>query len=220
MNTLLDDPGPKRLTRQPAERELFFKRLFEGFSEIHSSLESMKNTEVYLSRFPFPKTRISRPSYLKYHVENYLNEVYICEQRLLSYLTKIGREYRKDMRHAEVLAATRPLFRIVNDSLNGIVTTRGQHVHERRFSSVELDRLELMNLYTSINGEDMDEFTAALKPYFQSEYRRIRSEWQRRVRDNNGVLGKLLDEYAERLNPVLFSQDSGRLNYPSNLRST
>lgn len=219
LNSLLDDPGPRRLQRQATERELFYRRLFEGFSEIHSSLESMKNTEVYLRRFPFRGTRITLPSYLKYHVENYFNEVYILEQRVLSYLTKIGREYRRDSRHTEVLAATRPLFRLVDQSLKGIVNTRGRHVHERRYTDDDLDRLELMNLLTT-NPNGIEELAAVLIPYYRSEYRRIRSDWRSRIKKNNEVLIQLLDMCAEKLLPVLFSSNSGRLNYPENLKST
>ncbi len=219
LNSLLDDPGPRRLQRRATEKELFYRRLFEGFSEIHSSLESMKNTEVYLRRFPFRGTRITLPGYLKYHVENYFNEVYILEQRVLSYLTKIGREYRRDSRHAEVLAATRPLFRLVDQSLKGIVNTRGRHVHERRYTDKDLDRLELMNLLTS-NQSGIEEFSEVLVPFYRSEYRRIRSAWRSRVKKNNEVLVELLDMCAEKLLPVLFSNGSGRLSYPANLKST
>lgn len=217
INSLLDDPGARHLDRRSTERELFYRRLFEGFSEIHSSCESMKNTEVYLRRFPFSGTRITLPGYLKYHVENYFNEMYIFEQRVLKYLTQIGREYRSDSRHAKVLAATRPLFRLVDQELKGIVDTRGRHVHVHRYTNEDLERLELMNLLTS-NPSDIEEIAEVLTPYYKAEYRRIRSEWRSRVRKNNQVLIQLLDICAERLLPVLFSSDSGRLNYPTNLK--
>lgn len=219
LNSLMDEPGPRHLRRRSTERELFYRRLFEGFVEIHSSLESMKNTEISLRRFPFRGTRISLPSYLQYHVENYINEVYILEQRILSYLTKLGREFRGDARHAEILAATRPLFRLVDESLKGIVNTRGRHVHERRYTDEDLGRLELMHLLTS-DRTGIDEFVTALTPFYRAEHRRIRAQWRTRVQRNNEVLVQLLDLCAAKLLPILFAPDTGRLNYPSNLKAT
>ena len=55
-----------------------------------------------MGRFPYSNTRVSKTRYLVYHMENYLNEVYILEQRLKSYFTIVGRLYRKDRRHQDI----------------------------------------------------------------------------------------------------------------------
>jgi hypothetical protein len=69
MNDLLDEPGPREINRKSSERELFLRRIFEGYSEIVASLDALKHTEIYLRRFPYSKTAISKPDHLKYHVQ-------------------------------------------------------------------------------------------------------------------------------------------------------
>ena len=216
LNSLFDDPGPKHIYRVPAPKEIYLKRIFDGFLEIHSSYQALTDIEIYINRFPFSATSVTKPRYLRYHVENYFNEMYLLKKRLLAFLTIIGRNFRKDSRHSDVLAATRPLFRIVDDSLEDIVDIRGRHVHQKRYSDTQIDRLELMELFSRTVKED-DELSMALKTFYQFEYKRIRSEWKSQIKQNNETVNKLLMIYSDNLHPILFSPENNELIYPSTI---
>jgi hypothetical protein len=216
LNSLFDDPGPKHINRIPTPKEIYLKRIFDGFSEIHSSYQALTDIEIYINRFPFSATSVTKPRYLRYHVENYFNEMYLLKKRLLAFLTIIGRSFRKDSRHSAVLAATRPLFRIVSDSLKDVVDIRGRHVHQKRYSDTQIDRLELMELLSRDTKED-DELAMALKPFYKFEYKRIRSEWKSQIKRNNETVNKLLMIYSDNLHSILFSPENNELIYPSTI---
>ena len=57
--------------------EVFARRLFLEFDEIVSSYQCLRDIEIYIRRFPYRDTGLSDLRYLKYHIENHLNEVYI-----------------------------------------------------------------------------------------------------------------------------------------------
>jgi hypothetical protein len=145
--------------------------------------------------------------------------MYILKERLHSFLTAIGREYRRDRRHGTILAATRPVFASVKSSLSNVVETRGRHVHVKRFSDKDLDRLGLLIMFANPVTSISDELAEATKPYFESEYRRIRKKWRSQVQKNNEELEKLMDVYGEALLKVCFRDGTDTLSYPSNLRA-
>lgn len=219
LNSLFDDPGPKYINRTPTPKEIYLKRIFDGFSEIHSSYEALTDIEIYINRFPFAETSVTKPRYLRYHVENYFNEMYLLKKRLLAFLTITGRSFRKDPRYSVVLAVTRPLFKIVSDSLEKVVDIRGRHVHQKRYSDSQIDRLELMDLLSKSTKKD-DGLAAALKPFYQFEYRKIRSEWKAQIKRNNETVNKLLMIYSDNLHPILFSPEKNELIYPASTLST
>ena len=95
MNTLLDKDGPRTVSTPPQPKDLFVGyKLFKGFSEIHTAVECLKNIEIYIRRFPFKNTRVSKLDYLKYNIENYLNEIYVLKERMISYSKTVARAYK------------------------------------------------------------------------------------------------------------------------------
>jgi hypothetical protein len=66
-------------------QDIFFGDLFYGFNEIFISFERLKDLEVYISRFPNTKTLIAKIDYLRFLIENYLNEMYLLKERLNKY---------------------------------------------------------------------------------------------------------------------------------------
>ena len=105
--------------------------MYNGFREISGSYYGLLEIEIYIGRFPYRNTKISKTRHLAYHMENYLNEIYILKERLNSYFTTIGRIYRKDRRIQDILKRTKPLFAFVNNTLKGIIDTRG-HMYTKR----------------------------------------------------------------------------------------
>ena len=99
-----------------------------------------------------------------------------------------------------------------------MVDIRGRHVHQKRYSDSQMDRLELMELLSRAMKED-DELAAALKPFYQFEYKRIRSEWKSQIKRNNETVNRLLRIYSDNLHPILFSPKNNELIYPAGILS-
>lgn len=135
LNTLLDLDGPKRVDSKPDRETIFLAELFNGLSEIHNSYESLQDAELYVRRFPFGGTRITRDRYLRYVVENHLHEIYILKERLVKYLRRVERLYKKDKQLASIRRGAAPLYKLVSQSLSPLTTSRNTHVHNFRMAS-------------------------------------------------------------------------------------
>jgi hypothetical protein len=122
-NTLFDTGGPTVIGQKPSNKMLFSGKIFQGFFEIQSSVSTLDDIEIYISTFPYRNKPITRPRHLRYHLENYFNEIYLLKERLKAYLAKIGKYYKKDSRHQSILRITRPTFSIVRNSLKVALET-------------------------------------------------------------------------------------------------
>ena len=130
----------------PADR--FIGKLFRGSFEISESVERLRFLEVYFRQFPSHLTRIWRSRFLSFLIEGYFHEVYILQQRLLSFLTILKRLYKTARNYKEIVQIADSLNQIILTALGDIVHTRGHHVHEHRFSDQELERLRLLEVVT------------------------------------------------------------------------
>jgi len=65
--------------------------LFAGFNEISHSYDTLLDIEVYVARFPYANTRITRSGHLRFIIEAYLHESYTLVERLNDYRLKAGR---------------------------------------------------------------------------------------------------------------------------------
>lgn len=180
--------------------------LFSGFGEIRKSFGNLRDIEIYVRRFPYGNTDISRVRYLQYHIENYLNEVYILQQRLDTFLTKIERKYKRMHNIQEIKIEFKKYKDIINSALGEIVRIRGGHVHDLRFQNEDIDKLEMLELLS-------DASDPLFSMIYQEEYTKIRKEWTLRIKYNNNNTGTLLDDYFDMLHVFLFDEESG-LIYP------
>ena len=212
-NELLDLEGKRVVDRNLSQRELFFREVFYRFIEIDTSYIALKDIEVYIGRFPYSKDNISKVRHLHYNISNYMNEIYILKERLSAYLTKIGRLYRKDRRHQKILKSTRPIFKMVTNTLSGITKIRGIHVHQLRYKDKDLERLNTLELLVRNDGGD---FIEQLPDYYELEYKKIRRKWKKIVKQNNKTLRELLNIYFGGLLKILFGKN-GNLIYPKAL---
>lgn len=177
----------------------FFEKAFKGFMEISSTIDALRLTQVFVSLSPPRSRRIKKSEYLKYHVSLYLQEVYILKERLNSYATRIQRAYSKGSRKHLADAKIKPLFEIVKNSMDGLVLTRGAHVHDMRYSDEDLDRVSMFSLASDASQE----FEEALK----LSYRLAKSTWKERIKKNNEATMKLLDFYFDELYGVITIND-------------
>ena len=198
MNQILGLNGPRQMERKMTPSDLFFSKLYVGFREISASYYCLIDIETYIGRFPYGDTIISKTRHLAYHMENYLNEIYILKERLNSYFTIIGRLYRKDKRHKKILKITKSLFPFVHNSLKGIINTRGAHVHKIRFSDEDIDKLSSQELLAVHGGEEL----RIIGNIFKMDYRATRK-----------IIRKMLDACFEILFEIVMDNDE-QLMYP------
>ena len=208
-NQILGLSGPKQLTRKQTPSEIFFSKLYNGFREISDSYYCLLDIDTYIGRFPYGNTKISKTRHLAYHMENYLNEIYILKERLNSYFTTIGRLYRKDKRHKDILKSTKPLFTFVNNALKGIIDTRGAHVHKTRFSDEDMDRLSSQELLADHGGEEL----RIIKDLFKIDFGVTRREYKQTIKSNNEQIKKMLDVCFDILLEIVVNNE-GQLRYP------
>ncbi|MDP9315940.1 MAG: hypothetical protein M3R24_34645 [Chloroflexota bacterium] len=207
-NHLFDDEGSITLSRQPSSDEKFYGMLLSGFSEIASSYESLQDIEIYVTRFPFSNSRVSKARYLRFVVEAYLHEVYILQQRLSSYLKTVQRQYRKHKNSEKIKDITEGLGNLVTKPLEGITRVRGTHVHQSRYTNRKLDKLKAIELVLSIEVDNL------LMSFYEIEYRKTRKEWKTTIKVANENIRDLLDNYFDVLYSVVFTEQ-GDLQYPN-----
>lgn len=146
-NVLFDKEGPRRLNKSLSQEEQHFSRIWRGFVEIDNSFQVLGEIVIYIRRFPSNSSQISKTRYLHYHIANYLNEVYILKERLVSYGKVVTRAYRNDPR---LKAMEQELTRLekLPSILDSVIEARGSHVHVARYEDNDLDRLSLLELLT------------------------------------------------------------------------
>lgn len=215
MNSILGLEGPKSLERSSSPHEYFVaNKLFRPFSEIMQATESIRNIAIYARSFPYKRQGVSRATYLKYHVENYLNELYLLKNRLIAYLTLIDKSYRKSDIAEHVSKTIAPLYTVVSDTLKNYIDVRGAHVHKHRYSDDDFDRLSTLELLT-LGGRE-DEFGTIMTHLSDRAYGEIRKKWVLKISTDIKGINTLLEFYFEMLLRAI-SEDA-ILKLPSNIK--
>jgi hypothetical protein len=164
--------------------------IFNGFSEISDSLNTLKLIKQFIKIDPPKEDGINYSNYLTYHVHNYLQEMYILKERLKTYSTKIERKYSKALGKEILKGIIESLMKIIIDALNCITGdggVRNIHVHAKKFKDDELNWLSSTTLLADFHDEFKLESIVA--------YNRAKNKWIRVVSDNNEELNRLIDIY-------------------------
>ena len=207
----LFDKGEPITKRKLSEREAVFSDLFYGMSEIARCFEYLNDAEIYIRSYPnakgFKKAGITKTKYFRYHVEKYLEENYIMKCRLEAYVNFIKKFWRKVPEKSEEFKS---LLEVIKTGFSGLENARGGHVHRRRFTDPDLERLDTFDFFTG-NIEKNKEF----RPwYFYKErilFPQIRRKWKKTISLNNSNLRKLFKVIFDSLNTMVFG-DGGILN--------
>jgi hypothetical protein len=206
--------GPPNPPGKRTGRRNYHQLLTYHTSEIRTTLDTMSDIEFYMGRFPYSRAKVAKHRHLQFHIEAFLQEIYILQLRLLRFATFIERKHKKDPRHTQMGAARPVLEDYVVQALKKIVDLRGSHVHQWRLSDNQIDRLTGISLYTRMPARKIQKaFTA----YYESEYRKIRKQWREWVA--RGIEGsqKVVDSYFDEAFKLIFD-DKGKLVYPANLK--
>jgi hypothetical protein len=213
-NLVLGRNGPTgaKRKRDRTEKDQFIEKMFLGFLEIANSLETLEDIAFYVGRFPFQKTRITPERYLRFHVEAWLAEVYILQERLTSYLKVVERQHKKDPHLPAIRGSVKNLEEMLRRTLKGVVDVRRQHVHRVRFSDEELDRLSYMEAMS--HGPD-DGFSHLMRLLHHNMHRKVKKTWKDRILNNNIAIRELLYSFFDGLFPVVFDEQTKALKYPN-----
>jgi hypothetical protein len=210
-NTVFDEDGPRVASTKPSDKSRFVAaKLFHGFSEIFSSSERLKQIEQYIRRFPCRDTNISRLDYLKYHIENWLNEVYILKERMIAYNTAIARSYRKSNNTNFVESKLAESSKSVSASLQGVISVRGAHVHDSRYTDDDLDRLRTLELLLLAESE----VTPIFRDLYLEGYKSTRRKWVKTMRSSHEAIESILNAYSQTL--IECVTDGEAVIFPSN----
>jgi hypothetical protein len=206
--------GPPTPPAERTGRTNYYQLLTYHLAEIQTTLDTMRDIEFYMGRFPYSEAKVARHRHLIFHVQAFLNELYILQQRLLRLLLFIERNHRRDARLDHIKIVCEVLRNFVSESMKKGIAIRGSHVHEWRLSDNDHDRLIAISLYTKMpNTEIRDAFTT----YYDSEYKKIRRQRREWVASGIGVSQELVDAYFDELFKLVFD-GKGRLVYPSRLK--
>ena len=195
-------------------RRNYHQLLMYHLAEIQTTLDTMRDVEFYMGRFPYSEAKVAKHRHLQFHAEAFVNELYILQLRLQSLLKFVERQHRRDPRLDDIKVTCKVLDGFVVESMKKGVAIRGSHVHKWRLSDNQIDRLNGISLYTKMPNRKIRE---AFKAYYESEYRKIRKRWREWVASGTDQAQKLVDAYFEEVFKLI-CDDTGRLVYPSRLK--
>ncbi len=206
--------GPPTPPGKRTGRSRYIQWLAHHSSEIERALDTMKDIEFYIGRFPYRKMQITKHRHLQFHVEAFLHELYILQQRLLQFLAFIERQHRRDPRLPEIKAACGVLKETVLDSMKKGIAIRGSHVHRWRLSDTKIERLNAINFYTLMPDAKVRK---VFKLFYEAEYRKTRQQWRGWIANAVEAAHKLVDSYFDEVFKLVFDE-RGKPIYPSRLK--
>lgn len=206
--------GPPTPPGKPTGRSRYYQWLMQHVSEILTSIDTMKDIEFYAGRFPYARAKIVKHRHLQFHVEAYLNELYILRERLTQFLKFLERQHRQDPRLPQIKAACKVLNDFVVEAMKKGISIRSSHVHQWRLSDTQLDRLNGISLFKRMRDRKVSK---AFSAYYESEYRKIRKQWCTWMANGTAGANKLIDAYFNEMFKLVFNA-KGRLIYPSRLK--
>lgn len=204
---MYNDKSLPQITIPLSEENAFLKKMFNGFYEIYNSHRCMKNVETYISINPYSARGIPRSEFLKYHYENYLNELYILKERMIKYIDDIKKNYKCSRQRLSVEASLSKISKTIEETFKKILSIRHDNVHTEKQTDFGMTRLEMFELLANNPDSETDKWMR------DSIYRATRKERLKWIRKQNIQVKKGLDDYFDVLHQYVFSK-SGQILYP------
>jgi hypothetical protein len=179
--------------------ERFAADSFQAFMEVGETLQRLLDIELYVRRFPFRETRVTRERYIRFHIEAYFHEVYILRERLLTLAKRTTRAYKKTDRRA-LAFDVEGRIRTIHSALDDVIAVRSRHVHEQRFDETRLRNLGAIEL---IERNSTDPIWTS---FLGEQYPKVRKYWVGWVKEMNAVVQQLLDGYFGELHRLMFDE--------------
>ncbi len=202
----LDLGGPGPAINVPGREAIFLHSIWVAHREITESLDALRNIPAYLDHLPkgLPR-RITRYLWVRYHAENYFQELYVFQNRAEVFFKQLCRAYRK---HAFAPVLVRQCETLINElkrHLEDLVKKRGEHVHQRRSDDTGLRTLGLVEHLVAMGGRSQHD----LRDFFE-DARTEKCFW---MRANNAWIKRWLNSAAVAVAPILIATD-GTFRFP------
>jgi len=204
--------GPQRTAATSTLDGKNVYRLSKGLYWIEDIWKRLRDIEVYIGRFPYSDTGISRIRHLAYHFENHLQLVYVLRERLKEYWNMTKQVFKDDPQYERCKLTVSKSITSNFKQLDKFKKDRGIIVHNIDIiANPDIDRLEFQEL----TSELMDEMPSLwwLRRVHDSTYRKIRNQFRKAVAADNIRLASVLDSYFDALLQVI-ADESGRLRLP------
>lgn len=201
--------GEKPEPFQWTQEQDFYSETFWHYWEISISLENLDYIPVFIKK-PFRESKayqeagITKASYLRYHIEHYLQENYILLERVDRFLGWLSHQLRNEgrMRDSKIVLQLRDAF---DGGMNNLRLVRKRHVHIKRFDEDELSRLDFFEAFST---DSEDEKVERVSGNIATElYMGSKEEWTKRIKENNKNLRKMIDALFGALIPIVFPSE-------------
>ncbi len=169
--------------------------------------------------FPVPLEYINDISgwvYMRYHVENHLNEIYILKTRLIWYIWALKNAYNRHPDWIKIRSGLDKIKVLVELTLKWIVDTRDEHVHEERFSDNKLDQINYFELLTKSKDTN---FVKMMEIPLNIAYSEWKDKWEGIMNNNIDTLIEIKNEYFWwLLNLLQDTKNNKDIIYPEDIR--
>jgi len=184
--------------------------VFNGFMEIFNSNHNLVDIEFYIGRFPYENSIyensiIVRSRYLRYHIENYFEEIYILKNRMCAYPKLINRAKSKYFGSSDITKLVDHLEQKVEEDFKKLVGIRGRHVHKRRYDDKDLRQLETWEILASNFIGKSQKYSLNFIKEMKRNNKIITNKWIKNIRLLNIGVNNILDAYFETLYPFVFT---------------
>jgi hypothetical protein len=199
----------KPISQSNSKRE-YLITLMNGFTEINDTNKKLHDIEIYIQEFPasYIKLGIEKYLYLTYHIENYLNTIYVLTNRMKVHLNIIKKQFKYDAKMKILLETT---YKVIKDKIeevfNDINDVRGEYVHRLPYSDKNIEKLSLHSTVYKFDKSYIDKFDEIYNEVSKIECNKII--------ENNKSINNFIEYYFGKLNITLI--ENGNLIFPKKL---
>jgi len=220
MNRMIGRNEQTTVTNANSPEGKFLAEISVGAFEIFNTYESMLDTEIYIRKFPFSKTRIAKSRYLKNVIANHLNSIYMLKERMVRYLKVLSRRYGKRASANAKLTSeiTHILEEYTESSFHQLNSIRHSHVHNEELYDTNLERLSLLENF--INNNPSMPSIERFRGYYDFEFDRIRKMKIKEIKKINIDTEEVLDMFFGLIYSIVFDESDNLITIPARRAST
>jgi len=198
----------------------FLAEVSVGAFEIFNTYETMLDTEIYIRKFAYSKTRISKSRYLKNTFGNYLNTIYMLTCRMKTYLDVLQKRYgREPSADGKLtLKIVDVLKKYTKESFEHFNVVRGIHVHVEEFYDEELEQLSILENF--IDNNPLIPTLNRFIDYYDFQFNRVRKKKIKEVKKINADTVEILDNFFELIYSIVFDEAGNLKTIPARRAST
>ncbi len=206
MNRMIGRTEQTTVANASSPEGKFLAEISIGAFEIFNTYESLLDAEIYIRKFPYSRTRISKSRHLKSIITSHLQNIFILRERMVRYLKVLRKRYSKNSSADGklTLEITKILEDYTKDAFSHLNSVRNIHVHVEELYDAELEQLALLESFIINNStiSSLDEF----KEYYDFEFNRIRKNKIKEIKKINADTEEALDMFFGLIYSIVFDE--------------